>query len=187
MSTRQGVRLLFETEAEDVAAYSSRYDLVVAADAGNLWRIKDAGLLQNVTTPTLSQGVPERLHDAERLLSRRDVTEIDLRDVRHPVRPVAERGAHRCGHFLVLASIASIGPGSRSVRRPRTVRSDMHGPGLSMLFADLLTGGGGATHVLLPSGANGTELVISQAAPTDCMVAPRFEARLAIQIARKAG
>lgn len=40
-------------------------DLVVAADAGNLWRMKDAGLLQNVTTPALEQGVPERLRDPE--------------------------------------------------------------------------------------------------------------------------
>lgn len=47
---------------------------------------------------------------------------------------------------------------------PRTVRSDVHGPGLAALFADLATGGGGATHVLLPYGANGTELLISDAA-----------------------
>jgi iron(III) transport system substrate-binding protein len=40
-------------------------DLVVAADAGNLWRLKDAGLLQNVTTPALEQGVPQRLRDPE--------------------------------------------------------------------------------------------------------------------------
>src|SRR3954452_875304 len=44
---------------------------------------------------------------------------------------------------------------------PRTVRSDMHGPGLSMLFTDLLTGGGGSTNVLLPYGSNGTELLVS--------------------------
>jgi LCP family protein required for cell wall assembly len=47
---------------------------------------------------------------------------------------------------------------------PRTVRSDMRGPGLAGLFIDLLSGGGGKTHVLLPSGANGTELIISPAA-----------------------
>jgi LCP family protein required for cell wall assembly len=47
---------------------------------------------------------------------------------------------------------------------PRTVRSDMHGPGLSMLFADLATGGGGNTRVLMPSGSNGTQLIISEAA-----------------------
>jgi len=40
-------------------------DLVIAADAGNLWRIKDAGLLQNVTTPALEAGVPARLRDPE--------------------------------------------------------------------------------------------------------------------------
>jgi anionic cell wall polymer biosynthesis LytR-Cps2A-Psr (LCP) family protein len=47
---------------------------------------------------------------------------------------------------------------------PRTVRSDMRGPGLAMLFGDLLTGGGGKTEVLMPYGANGTELLISEAA-----------------------
>jgi iron(III) transport system substrate-binding protein len=40
-------------------------DLVVAADAGNLWRIKDAGLLRNTVTPALEQGVPERLRDPQ--------------------------------------------------------------------------------------------------------------------------
>jgi iron(III) transport system substrate-binding protein len=40
-------------------------DLVVAADAGNLWRLKDAGLLQSTTTPALEQGVPERLRDPD--------------------------------------------------------------------------------------------------------------------------
>jgi LCP family protein required for cell wall assembly len=47
---------------------------------------------------------------------------------------------------------------------PRTVRSDMHGPGLSMLFGDLATGGGGTTRVLQPSGANGTQLIVSESA-----------------------
>jgi LCP family protein required for cell wall assembly len=47
---------------------------------------------------------------------------------------------------------------------PRTVRSDMRGPGLSALFMDLVTGGGGKTKVLLPSGSNGTELLVSDAA-----------------------
>ena len=47
---------------------------------------------------------------------------------------------------------------------PRTVRSDMHGPGLAMLFADLATGGGGATRVLMPYGSNGTQLLVSEAA-----------------------
>ncbi len=40
-------------------------DLVVTADAGNLWRLKSAGLLQAVTTPALEQGVPPRLRDPE--------------------------------------------------------------------------------------------------------------------------
>src|SRR3954449_13127418 len=47
---------------------------------------------------------------------------------------------------------------------PRTVRSDMHGPGLSMLFADLATGGGGNTRVLMPYASNGTQLLVSDAA-----------------------
>ncbi len=40
-------------------------DLIVAADAGNLYRLQQAGLLQAVTTPALEAGVPARLHDAE--------------------------------------------------------------------------------------------------------------------------
>lgn len=40
-------------------------DLIVAADAGNLWRMKDAGLLQSVSTQALEQGVPERLRDPD--------------------------------------------------------------------------------------------------------------------------
>jgi LCP family protein required for cell wall assembly len=47
---------------------------------------------------------------------------------------------------------------------PRTVRSDMRGPGLSMLFTDLLTGGGGKTRVLMPYSSNGTQLLVSDAA-----------------------
>jgi LCP family protein required for cell wall assembly len=46
---------------------------------------------------------------------------------------------------------------------PRTVRSDMRGPGLSALFLDLVTGGGGRAKVLLPSGSNGTQLIVSDA------------------------
>lgn len=48
-----------------VEAEATEADLVVAADAGNLWRVKDAGLLQNVTTPALEQGVPRRLRDPD--------------------------------------------------------------------------------------------------------------------------
>jgi LCP family protein required for cell wall assembly len=47
---------------------------------------------------------------------------------------------------------------------PRTVRSDMRGPGLSMLFADLVSGGSGKTDVLMPYGSNGTQLLVSDAA-----------------------
>lgn len=38
---------------------------MVAADAGNLWRLKTASLLQPTTTPTLEQGVPARLRDPD--------------------------------------------------------------------------------------------------------------------------
>lgn len=55
-------QLLERLQAEGDA---SECDVVVAADAGNLWRIKNAGLLQNVTTPALEQGVPARLRDPE--------------------------------------------------------------------------------------------------------------------------
>lgn len=47
---------------------------------------------------------------------------------------------------------------------PRTVRSDMRGPGLSGLALDILTAPSQKTHVLLPSGANGTELIVSEEA-----------------------
>jgi LCP family protein required for cell wall assembly len=46
---------------------------------------------------------------------------------------------------------------------PRTLRTDMHGPGLSALFTDLLTGGSGATHVLKPEGLGpGGSLIVSE-------------------------
>jgi LCP family protein required for cell wall assembly len=35
---------------------------------------------------------------------------------------------------------------------PRTIRTDLKGPGLAALFADLMTGGSGQTRVLMPSG-----------------------------------
>lgn len=47
---------------------------------------------------------------------------------------------------------------------PRTVRSDMRGPGLSMLFTDLITSPGGRPRVLLPSGASGTGLIVDEGA-----------------------
>lgn len=40
-------------------------DVFVSADAGNLWRVKDAGLFQNVTTPALERDVPAHLRDPE--------------------------------------------------------------------------------------------------------------------------
>jgi LCP family protein required for cell wall assembly len=46
---------------------------------------------------------------------------------------------------------------------PRTVRSDLAGPGLSALFIDLLTGGSGKTNVLRPSGVAGSNLIVSDA------------------------
>ncbi len=38
-------------------------DLVVAADAGNLWRMQEAGLLQPATSRALERNVPARLRD----------------------------------------------------------------------------------------------------------------------------
>src|SRR3954451_10879181 len=46
---------------------------------------------------------------------------------------------------------------------PKAIRSDMHGPGLAALFTDLLTGGSGKTKVLLPSGEENGELIVSDA------------------------
>src|SRR5262249_30854120 len=40
-------------------------DLFASADAGNLWRVKDAGLFQNYTSPALEQNVPARLRDPD--------------------------------------------------------------------------------------------------------------------------
>lgn len=60
--TGSGDQLVERLRAEGEATEA---DVVVAADAGNLWRFQEAGLLQPVTTPTLETGVPERLRDAE--------------------------------------------------------------------------------------------------------------------------
>ena len=59
-----------------------------------------------------------------------------------------------------------------SWKAPRTVRSDLKGPGLMLLFTDLLTGGSGKTRVLKPSpcpgsfelscGPNGTLMISDQ-------------------------
>ncbi len=40
-------------------------DLIVTADAGNLYRLQEAHLLQPVITPALEAGVPARLHDPQ--------------------------------------------------------------------------------------------------------------------------
>src|SRR4051812_25587762 len=40
-------------------------DLLVTTDLANLWRAKEAGLLEPVKTPTLEKNVPERLRDAD--------------------------------------------------------------------------------------------------------------------------
>jgi hypothetical protein len=53
---------------------------------------------------------------------------------------------------------------------PRAIRSDVHGPGLSALFLDLLTGGTGKTSVLLPDGPSiGGDLSVSPAARRDAV------------------
>jgi LCP family protein required for cell wall assembly len=52
---------------------------------------------------------------------------------------------------------------------PRAIRSDMHGPGLSALFIDLLTGGTGKSAVLLPDGASGTALTVSESSRADAL------------------
>ena len=52
---------------------------------------------------------------------------------------------------------------------PQAIRSDMHGPGLATLFTDLLTGGSGKTKVLLPTGHEGTELLVSDGAKADAV------------------
>lgn len=40
-------------------------DVLVTTDMANLWRAKDAGLLQPADTPTLEENIPEDLHDPE--------------------------------------------------------------------------------------------------------------------------
>ncbi len=40
-------------------------DLIVAADAGNLWRLQNAGLLQSATSSALEAGVPARLREPQ--------------------------------------------------------------------------------------------------------------------------
>ena len=52
---------------------------------------------------------------------------------------------------------------------PQAIRSDMHGPGLAALFTDLLTGGSGKTKVLLPSGEENGQLIVSDGAKADAV------------------
>jgi iron(III) transport system substrate-binding protein len=40
-------------------------DVLITTDMANLWRAKDAGLLQPADSPTLEENIPEGLHDAE--------------------------------------------------------------------------------------------------------------------------
>jgi iron(III) transport system substrate-binding protein len=47
-------------EGEDTPA-----DILITTDLANLWRAKDAGLLQPVSTPTLQQNIPAALHDTD--------------------------------------------------------------------------------------------------------------------------
>jgi LCP family protein required for cell wall assembly len=51
---------------------------------------------------------------------------------------------------------------------PRAIRSDMHGPGLSALFTDILTGGSGKTEVLKAT-PSGNDLVASEVERTDAL------------------
>ena len=53
---------------------------------------------------------------------------------------------------------------------PRTVRTDMKGPALAALFADLLTGGTGETRVLEPDGFGpGGTLIVSESAKAEAV------------------
>jgi iron(III) transport system substrate-binding protein len=60
--TGSAEQLLERLRAE---ADQTEADLFVSADAGNLWRVKDAGLFQNVTTPALDRNVPAHLRDPD--------------------------------------------------------------------------------------------------------------------------
>ena len=51
---------------------------------------------------------------------------------------------------------------------PRAIRSDMHGPGLAALFADIATGGSGKTEVLKAQ-PNGNDLVASDVTKHDAL------------------
>lgn len=61
---KRGDELLALLQAE---GDQTEADLIVTVDAGNLFRMQEAGLLQPVSTPALEQAVPERLRDPEGL------------------------------------------------------------------------------------------------------------------------
>lgn len=58
-----GAAQLLETMRAEGDA--SPADVILAADAGTLWRFKDAGLTQAISSDTLEAAIPERLQDAE--------------------------------------------------------------------------------------------------------------------------
>jgi iron(III) transport system substrate-binding protein len=60
--TGSAEQLLERIRAEGEATEA---DLYISADAGNLWRVKEAGLFHNVITPSLEQGVPAHLRDPD--------------------------------------------------------------------------------------------------------------------------
>ncbi|MBL8550224.1 MAG: extracellular solute-binding protein [Hyphomonadaceae bacterium] len=57
-----GDQLIERLRAEGEATEA---DLVVTVDAGVLWRLTEAGLLQGVTSPTLEAAAPARFHDPQ--------------------------------------------------------------------------------------------------------------------------
>lgn len=60
--TGNAEQLLERIRAEGEATEA---DLFISADAGNLWRVKEASLFQNITTPALERSVPQNLRDPE--------------------------------------------------------------------------------------------------------------------------
>lgn len=60
--TADAEQLLERLKAEGEATEA---DLVVTADAGNLWKLSDSGLLGSASSDALTAGVPERLRDPD--------------------------------------------------------------------------------------------------------------------------
>ena len=58
----QGDQLIERLKAEGDA---SPADVILAVDAGNLWRLKDQGLLKTVKSPALEAAIPAALRDPE--------------------------------------------------------------------------------------------------------------------------